>query len=64
MLHGRDGLGDGSIGSAVDPDVTAVWIIGLLRGTAMMMLTTARDLSVSEISAEVARGVGRSLAAQ
>jgi AcrR family transcriptional regulator len=61
--HIRDGLGDGSIRHTVDPTVTAVAIIGLLRGTAMMSFSTARDISVVELAAEVARGVERSLAA-
>jgi AcrR family transcriptional regulator len=61
--HIRDGLSDGSIRAGVNPDHAAVAIIGLLRGTAMMVLSTARDISVADLSAEVARGVGRSLAA-
>ncbi|MFB1296403.1 TetR/AcrR family transcriptional regulator [Mycobacterium sp. pW049] len=58
----RDGLIDGSIGRTVDPTVAAVAVIGLLRGTAMMSMSTARDVSVAELSAEVARAVERSLA--
>lgn len=61
--HIRDGIGDGSIGGEVDPRNAAVVIIGLLRGTAMMIFSTARDVSVAQLSAETARGVGRSLAA-
>jgi AcrR family transcriptional regulator len=61
--HVRDGLTDGSIADGVDPDLAAVVIIGLLRGTAMMVFSTARDVSAAELSAEVARSVGRSLAA-
>lgn len=60
----RDGLRDGSIADSVDPHVTAVTIIGLLRGTAMMSFSTARDIPVAALSAEVARGLGRSLAAR
>ncbi|MDA2892405.1 TetR/AcrR family transcriptional regulator [Mycolicibacterium sp. BiH015] len=58
----RDGVNDGSIGDTVDPSVAAVAIIGLLRGTAMMLFSTARDIPVAEIAAEVARGVERSVA--
>jgi AcrR family transcriptional regulator len=61
--HVREGLGDGSIAKAVNPHVTAVAIIGLLRGTAMMSFSTARDIPVAELAAEVARGVRRSLTA-
>lgn len=62
--HVRDGLSDGSIEAGVDPDLAAVAIIGLLRGTAMMVYSTARELSVAELSAHVAHGVERSLAAR
>ena len=60
--HIRDGLDDGSIAPGVDASLTAVWIIGLLRGTAMMALSTARDVPVTELSTSVARSVRRSLA--
>lgn len=60
--HVHEGLEDGSIGRAVDPDIAAVAIIGLLRGTAMMAFSTARDIPADVLSAEVARGVMRSLA--
>jgi len=61
--HVREGLSDGSIGQHVDPQIAAVALIGLLRGTAMMLFSTARDTPIAELSAEVARSVGRSLAA-
>ncbi len=60
----RDGMDDGSIRPEASPHVAAVAVIGLLRGTAMMALSTARDVSVAELSSEVARSVGRSLAAE
>jgi AcrR family transcriptional regulator len=59
----RAGVGDGSIDPDVDPDLAALAIIGLLRGTAMMAFSTARDVSAADLSAEVARRVERSLAA-
>src|SRR5690242_3009367 len=59
----RAGMDDGSIDPDVDPDLAAVAIIGLLRGTAMMAFSTARDVPASALAAEVARRVGRSLAA-
>lgn len=58
-----DGLTDKSIRRETDPTLAAVAIIGLLRGTAMMAFSTARDVAVDRLAAEVANGVGRSLAA-
>lgn len=58
----RAGVGDGSIDPDVDSDLAALAIIGLLRGTAMMAFSTARDVSAADLSAEVARRVERSLA--
>jgi AcrR family transcriptional regulator len=62
--HVHDGVADGSICPDVKPGLAAVAIIGLLRGTAMLVFSTARDVSVGELSAEVARSVGRSMAAR
>lgn len=59
-----DGLADKSIRRKTNPPLAAVAIIGLLRGTAMMAFSTARDVAVDELASEVAGGVGRSLAAQ
>lgn len=56
----RAGVADGSI----DPDLAAVAIIGLLRGTAMMAFSTAREVSAADLAGEVARRVERSLAAR
>lgn len=58
-----DGLTDKSIRRETDPTLAAVAIIGLLRGTAMIAFSTARDVAVDRLAAEVANGVGRSLAA-
>jgi hypothetical protein len=60
----RAGVGDGSIDPDVEPELAALAIIGLLRGTAMMAFSTARDVSATDLSAEVARRVERSLAAR
>lgn len=59
----REGLSDGSIGGHVNPQFAAVTLIGQLRGTAMMLFSTARDVPVAEFSADVAGNVARSLAA-
>ncbi|MEW5810472.1 MAG: TetR/AcrR family transcriptional regulator [Actinomycetota bacterium] len=58
-----EGMADKSIRREIDPTIAAVAIIGLLRGTAMMAFSTARDVAVDKLAAEVATGVGRSLAA-
>lgn len=60
--HIRDGLQDGSITGDADPELAAVAIIGTLRGTAMMVFSTARDVSVADLSAHVARRLEHSLA--
>jgi hypothetical protein len=62
--HIRDGLTDESIRRETNPTLAAVAIIGLLRGTAMMAFSTARDVAVDKLASEVAGGVRRSLAAQ
>jgi hypothetical protein len=62
--HITDGLTDKSIRREVDPGLTAVAIIGLLRGTALMAFSTARDVKVDKLASEVAGGVRRSLAAR
>jgi len=59
--HIRDGVDDGSIRADVDAEVGAVAIIGVLRGTAMMAFSTARDTSAAELAAAVADAVERSL---
>lgn len=61
--HVRDGLRDGSVAREVDPHITAVAIVGLLRDTALMVFSTARDVPAAELAREVARSVRRSLAA-
>ena len=59
--HIRDGVSDGSISADVDAGAAAVALVGLLRGTALMLFSTARTVDVAELSAQVARGVCRSL---
>jgi AcrR family transcriptional regulator len=60
--HIRDGQIDGSIADDIDPELAAVAIIGTLRGTAMMVFSTARDVAVADLSAQIARNLERSLA--
>jgi len=59
--HIRDGVSDGSISGDVDPHSAAVALIGLLRGTAMMLFSTARTVDVAQVSGQIAHGVRRSL---
>lgn len=61
--HIEDGIADGSINATVTPDIAALALIGQLRGAALMAFSTARDVPIAQLSAEVARMVGRSLAA-
>jgi AcrR family transcriptional regulator len=60
--HLHDGVTDGSIRPDVDPQATAVAIIGLLRGTALMAFSTASDVSAADLATVGVRGVERSLA--
>jgi AcrR family transcriptional regulator len=60
----RDGIRDGSIDRGVDISVAAVALIGALRGTAMLLFSTAGDVSVAALAAQVAHGAVRSLAAR
>ncbi len=59
-----DGIEDGSIRSGVDPQTAAVAIIGLLRGTALMAFSTARDVFAADLAAVAVASVERSLAAR
>ena len=62
IRHLHDGVADGSIRPDVDPQATAVVIIGLLRGTALMAFSTASDVSAADLATVGVRGVERSLA--
>lgn len=59
--HLHDGMADGSIRPDVDAGATAVAIIGLLRGTALMAFSTASDVSAADLATVALRGVERSL---
>lgn len=58
-----DGIDDGSIRSDADPQTAAVAIIGLLRGSALMAFSTARDVSAADLASVAVGGLERSLAA-
>jgi AcrR family transcriptional regulator len=57
-----DGIDDGSVRPDVDPQTTAVAIIGLLRGSALMAFSTARDVSAGDLASVAVGGLERSLA--
>ena len=60
--HIRDGIADGSIRPDADPDITALTIVGLLRGTAMLLMSTAQDVPAAAVAADAAAMVERDLA--
>jgi AcrR family transcriptional regulator len=62
MEYLREGVRDGSIDSEVDPTAAAVAIIGTLRGTALMLFSTADDVPLSTLAAQTAQTIVRGLA--
>ncbi len=61
--HIRDGIADGSVRPDADPATTALIVAGRLRGTAMLLFSTARDVEAESIAADAAAMVERDLAA-
>ncbi|MET0473364.1 MAG: TetR/AcrR family transcriptional regulator [Mycobacterium sp.] len=59
--HVRDGIADGSIRDDVDPASTALMIVGTLRGTAMLLMSTARDVPAAALSLDVGDVITRGL---
>ncbi|CAN5574264.1 TetR/AcrR family transcriptional regulator [soil metagenome] len=59
--HVRDGIADGSIRDDVDPRNTALALIGMLRGSAMLLLSTSRDVNAPALSAQMAGMIKRGL---
>ncbi|MDF2824834.1 MAG: TetR family transcriptional regulator [Mycobacterium sp.] len=60
--HIRDGIADGSVRPDADPDTTALTVVGLLRGTAMLLLSTADEASATAVAGRAAAMVERDLA--
>lgn len=58
----REGIKDGSVDDGVDPETVAVAMIGLLRGTALMVFSTARDVPAARIAEEITWMIARGLA--
>jgi AcrR family transcriptional regulator len=57
----RDGVRDGSVRADVDPEATAVLLVGLLRGIALQLISTPRPTGVDAIVVEAERSVRRVL---
>jgi AcrR family transcriptional regulator len=61
--HVRDGIRDGSVRADANADTVAPTIVGMLRGTAMLLLSTSADADADEIADGAADLVTRGLAA-
>jgi AcrR family transcriptional regulator len=57
----REGIRDGSVRSDADPGATAVLLIGLLRGTALQLISTPPPRRVKAIIDEAERSTRRAL---
>ncbi|AQA03261.1 hypothetical protein BVC93_13475 [Mycobacterium sp. MS1601] len=60
--HIRDGIADGSVRPDANPDTTALTLVGMLRGTAMLLFSTARDADATAVAADAAAMVEHDLA--
>lgn len=60
--HVRTGVDDGSIRADVDADAVALAIIGLLRGTAMLVMSTAAAQPLPVLAQQCAEVIRRGLA--
>ena len=61
--HISSGVDDGSIRSDVDPDAQAIALVGLLRGTALQLMSTAADAPLDVLTDQIMETVRRGLAA-
>jgi AcrR family transcriptional regulator len=59
----RMGVEDGSIRRDVDPDVHAIALVGLVRGTALQLMSTAADAPIDVLTDQIVETVRRGLAA-
>jgi AcrR family transcriptional regulator len=57
----RRGIGDGSVRTDAKPTSIAIAIVGLLRGTAMQLLSSAADEDADNVAAEIAQLIGDGL---
>ena len=61
--HISSGVDDGSIRRDVDPDAQAIALVGLLRGTALQLMSTAADAPLDVLTDQIMETVRRGLAA-
>jgi AcrR family transcriptional regulator len=61
--HIRSGVDDGSIRGDVDPDAQAIALVGLVRGTALQLMSTAADAPLDVLTDQIMETVRRGLAA-
>ena len=58
----REGIRDGSVRADADADATAVFVVGLLRGTALQLIATPPPARIRAIIDEAERSTRRALA--
>jgi AcrR family transcriptional regulator len=61
--HLRTGIDDGSVRVDVDPDAVALTVVGLVRGVAMQLMSSAGDTPARLVADQAADLVRRGLAA-
>jgi AcrR family transcriptional regulator len=61
--HIRAGVQDGSIRRDADPDAQAIALVGLVRGTALQLMSTAADAPLDVLTDQIVETVRRGLAA-
>jgi AcrR family transcriptional regulator len=61
--HLRTGIADGSVRRDVDPEMLALALVGLVRGIAMQIMSTATDAPVQTLAAQVTDLVTHGLSA-
>ena len=57
----REGIRDGSVRADADPEAMAVFLVGLLRGIALQLISTPRPARVKAIIDEAERSTWRAL---
>jgi BetI-type transcriptional repressor, C-terminal len=61
--HIRSGVENGSIRRDVDPDAQSIALVGLVRGTALQLMSTAADAPLNVLTDQIMETVRRGLAA-
>ena len=59
--HLRTGIEDGSVRPGVDPEALALVLVGLVRGIAMQLMSTAADTVAADLATQVTDFVTRGL---